>query len=367
MANEAYLITLATGRQGAATATELRKKGKVVHALVRDKTTAPAKALEKLGCILFEGTPNDEFLVGEAMNGVSGLFLNIFANSEDPNAEWLHTVIFLTAAVAAKTVISVVVSTVLNCSKHAEWVAEDPDYPMCYYYSRKFELEKAVRESGIKYYTILRPSFLMHNYLEPLCRAHFPNYGQFTLDVAYPPGTKTAHFDAYDVGRFAAAALLDPKQFDNHEIELGNEQLTIEQVAEMLREAVDERFSTNHATADEVALWKNSAPALAIRLWGEKEGAYTNDPKLLDQYGIPLTKFTEFAVREKVAIQEAIDHWYFRRSPGYQGNWENEGRGWGKQGRGEWGDNDEGAIGGNWEEGGDWETARVTKSNSLEW
>jgi hypothetical protein len=53
--------------------------------------------------------------------------------------------------------------------------------------------------------------------------AHFPNYGVYTLDVEYLEGRKTAHFDPYDIGKFAAATLLDPKRFGGHEIELGNE------------------------------------------------------------------------------------------------------------------------------------------------
>jgi hypothetical protein len=256
--------------------------------------------LQDLGCILFEGNLDDITVVEAAMTGASGLFVDIFPDSEDPTTELRHAGILLSAAVAAETVISVsvVVSTVLNCAKHAKWVAENPDYPMCYYYSRNFEIENAIRESGLKYYTILRPSFLMHNYLEPLCTAHFPNYGMFTLDVAYPPGTKAAHFDAYDVGRYAAAALLDPKRFDRHEIELGNQQLTIEQVAKALGDAVEEIFSTNHMADEEVALWARKAPALAIRLRGEKEGAYTTDLRDLAQYGIPLAELRDFAERQ---------------------------------------------------------------------
>jgi uncharacterized protein YbjT (DUF2867 family) len=91
---------------------------------------------------------------------------------------------------------------------------------MCYHYARNFEIENAVRQISLTYYTILRPSFLMHNYLQSLCMAHFPNYGVY---IEYLKGRKTAHFDPYDIGKFAAAALLDPKRFSGHEIELGNE------------------------------------------------------------------------------------------------------------------------------------------------
>jgi hypothetical protein len=68
---------------------------------------------------------------------------------------------------------------------------------MRYYYSRKFAIEKAVCSSGIKNYSILRPSFLIHNY--------------HILGVTYPLAAVNANFDPYDVRKFAAAAFLDPK------------------------------------------------------------------------------------------------------------------------------------------------------------
>lgn len=227
---------------------------------------------------------------------------------------------------------------------------------MSYYYSRKFEIENAVRRSGLKFYTILRPSFLMHNYLEPLCMAHFPHYGMHTLDVAYPLGTKTTHFDPHDVGRFAAAAPLDPGRFDRQEVELGNEQLTIEQVAEKLDHATDSGFDVNYLDAEQVAEMTEKAPALAIRLWGLKENAYTNDPSALDQYGIPLTNLAEFAKKEEVALSLSLQHLYEHRK-----DWDFEGGRWVKAKQDQEGDEgecwdniEERDTKGDWEQPGNW-------------
>jgi len=176
----------------------------------------------------------------------------------------------------------------------------------------------------------------------------------FTLDVAYPPGTKAAHFDAYDVGRYAAAALLDPKRFGRHEIELGNQQLTIEQVAKALGE--------NYMTAEEVALWARKAPALAIRLWREKEGAYMNDLRDLAQYGIPLAELADFAEREKVALREAVNNSYHRQGKCCgEGDWD-EWRSLGGQTGGQWGVKEEKGTGGAWEERVEWSPGPVASN-----
>jgi uncharacterized protein YbjT (DUF2867 family) len=64
-----YFVTLATGRQGASTAACLLKHNNRVHAFVRDKGTSDAKTLEKLGCKLFEGSPDDPAAVTPAIAG----------------------------------------------------------------------------------------------------------------------------------------------------------------------------------------------------------------------------------------------------------------------------------------------------------
>jgi hypothetical protein len=79
--------------------------------------------------------------------------------------------------------------------------------------------------------------------------------------------------------------------------------LTIGEVGAMLRDAVQKQIVTCHMTAEEAAFWKSSAPALDIRLWGVKERAHINDPRALDQYGIPLTAFTLFVRKGEGCIE----------------------------------------------------------------
>ena len=297
---QSYLVTLATGRQGTSTAAELRKHDNIVHVFVRDKTSERAKHLESLGCIVFEGSADDIHTIEPAMRGVTGIFLNFFPDFQDLTSQARQAQNYLTVAAASKTVTSVVVSTALHADKHTQWLADDPNYPMKAYYGAKVAIEEVVRASDIKYKTILRPGWLMHNYLEPLWRTHYPRYqSEHVLDVAYPPGSKTAHFDAADMGKLAAAAFLDPERFDNEVIECGNEQLTIEDVAREIGGAIGVKMKSKYLTLEEVDEFARQAPGLRVRLWGTKEGAFTNDPKPLEKYGVQLTTLKKFVQREK--------------------------------------------------------------------
>ena len=105
MASEtSYLVTLPTGRQGASTAAELLKHGKIVHALVSDKTSDRAKSLENIGCILLEGTLDETPTIEPAMKGVTGVFLNLRPLPQDAEAEVPQTRNLLDVAASAKTV-----------------------------------------------------------------------------------------------------------------------------------------------------------------------------------------------------------------------------------------------------------------------
>lgn len=303
-----YLVTLPTGRQGASTAAELLKHGKTVHALVGDKTSPRAKALENIGCILFEGTLDDKSTIAPAMKGVTGVFLNLRPLQQDASAGVRQTRNLLDVAAAAGTVTSIVVSTATKTGMHEEYLSRDPNYAMAGYYQSKKGVEDAVAASDIRFKTFLRPGWLMHNYLEPMWRFHYPPtyQSEHTIEVPYPPGTTTAYFDAADVGKFAAAAFLSPKEFDGHEIELGNEQLTMEEAARAIGNAVGVEMKTKYLIGDGDLERAKSIYTYEMWQWGLKEGSFITNPKDLEKYPIRLTTFGEFVQREKEALKEAL-------------------------------------------------------------
>lgn len=304
-----YLVTLPTGRQGASTAAELLKHGRVVHALVSDKTSSRAKALEDLGCILFEGNLDDKSTIEPALQGVTGIFLNLRPAQQDPEAEIRQTRNVLDVAASSKTVTSIVVSTAIKAGKHEEYLSHDPNYAMAGFYQSKKGVEDAVRDSDIRFKTFLRPGWLMQNYLEPLWRYQYPSsyQSEHVIEVTYPPGTTAAHFDAADVGKFAAAAFLDPEKFDGHVIELGNEQLTVEVVARTIENATGVKMKTKYLIGDEDLERAKSFYTYGMWQWGLKENHFITNPKDMDQYQIRLTTFDEFARREVDSLKEALN------------------------------------------------------------
>lgn len=302
-----FLVTLATGRQGSSTAACLLKHGHVVHAFVRDKDAPKAKELEKLGCKVFAGSPDDKKTVTPAIAGCQGIFLNLFPQGHDPDANIRQANVILEAATEAN-VSTVVVSTALNTGRHAELRVSQPNYPLSRYYGAKFAIEDAVKNCKIKYKVYLRPGWLMHNYLEPQCESYFPRYiTEHILDVAYEKSYKVSHFDPHDIGKFAGASLMWPDKWNGQVVELGNEQLTIEEVAATISKSTEIMVEGNHLNESDVAKLKGKAEALSIERWASKAGMLSCQPGKLEQYGIKLTTFEEWVKREQGALEKLLE------------------------------------------------------------
>ncbi|KAJ7240565.1 NAD dependent epimerase/dehydratase [Mycena rebaudengoi] len=286
-----FLITCATGRQGGSAARILLSKGHKVHALVRDPAAAPALALEALGATLFKGDLADVAAVTAATQGVTSVFLNPFPSFTNPNGEAEAAQTVVDAARAAGTVTSIVLSTVLRADSAPSDI--DP--------AHKAGAERVVRESGFAY-TILRPGWLMHNYIGTAPTYHFPEYAtQRLLTVSFPEGYRLDHLDAADVGKFTVAAFLEPERFAGKEIDLVRELLTFEEVAAHLSEAAGVEVTARYRTKEETDALKATMPTIEMQLWAPKAPAVD-----LREYGIELTSFKEFLAREKDALRKTF-------------------------------------------------------------
>ncbi|KAJ7240562.1 NAD dependent epimerase/dehydratase [Mycena rebaudengoi] len=297
----AFLITCATGHQGSSAARILLSQGHTVHALVRDPASAPALALKALGATLFKGDLEDVPAITEAMKGVTSVFLNPFPSFTNPNGEAEAAQTVVDAARAAGTVTSIVLSTVLRADSAPSDI--DPaQFPfLVRYYNSKAGAERVVRESGFAY-TILRPGWLMHNYIGVGPTWHFPEYAtQRLLTVSFPEGYRLDHLDGADVGKFTVAAFLEPGRFAGKEIDLVGELLTYEEVAAHLSEAAGVEVTARYRTKEETDALKGKMPTVEMQVWAPKAPVVD-----LREYGIALTSFKEFLVREKDALKETI-------------------------------------------------------------
>lgn len=306
-----FLVTGATGRQGGAVVNELLSKGATVHALVRDPASEPAQALQKLGAKIFKGDFLDLSSIEVAAKGVTGIFFNPIMSLVPPDTQLQQVQNFIMVAERSESVKTIVASTVIVAYKHEEWLAEDPNYMLAPYYGPKDAVEKALRSAKIDNYTILRPSWFMSNYLAPMVKYSWPQFqSDHVLTVSYPPQTKLGHVSHGDIGKFAAAALLNPDKFNGHEIDLASENLTVDDVARHLSVASGTPIKTHFRTLEETsAVDYMQLPGFGYQLLvSQIPGLYEVDVTLLERYGIRLTTFAEFFADkgEKMALHATL-------------------------------------------------------------
>jgi uncharacterized protein YbjT (DUF2867 family) len=292
-----FLVTGATGRQGGSVTRELLSKGATVHALVRNPESATARDIQSLGAKIFKGDFLDVASVEKAAVGVTGIFLNPMMQLEPPDTQLQQARNVIAAAERNLTVKTIVVSTVIVANRHDEWLARDPNYFLAPFYGPKDMVEKAVRSAKIENYTILRPGWLMSNYVAPYPSFHWPEYqSHHLMTVSYPPATKLGHASPGDVGKFAAAALLNPENFNGHEVDLASENLTLDDVAKLLSTAAGVTIQTKFRTPEETAEMDSmKLPGFGYQIYmAQNPGVYEVDLAQLEKYSIQLTSFAEF-------------------------------------------------------------------------
>lgn len=309
-----FLITGASGQQGGATARALLSEGAKVHAFVRDPTSEACLALRSQGAEIFKGDMLDIDSLRTAMVGVTGVFLNTFGlppNPYIPDTQIQQAENVISAALQTGTVMTMVVSTVICTDRHLEWADETPNYPLASYYGTKHRVEDLVRRAGFAHHTILRPAWLMHNYLTFMPKYNWPDLEtKHELAVSYAPTTKLGHLSPRDVGKFATAALLNPDRFNKHEIDLASENLTLAEVAEKLSVASGIEIKTRFRSAEETSgIDSTTVPGIIYQRYMMKiPTVYEADLSIAKQYDISLTSFAEYFAggKENEELQETL-------------------------------------------------------------
>ena len=246
------LVTGATGQQGGATARALLASDASVHALVRSPDSPAAQALSSLGVTLHTGSFSDEASLGAAL--AAGRITCVFLNTtpcEPFGAEIAHAANVVRAAQATPSVTHIIYTSIVETGRHEtfpNWGAFDPDGLVVNYWLSKARIEALVRGSGVRHWTILRPSTFMSNYHDPSLSFFFPEMRtRHVFRTAIGPETKTMLVSPGDIGRFAAAVILRPDVYSHREIDIGVEALTPGEITEVLsrvagREIVPEQI-----------------------------------------------------------------------------------------------------------------------------
>ncbi|KAI0848405.1 NAD(P)-binding protein [Daldinia vernicosa] len=294
-----FLVTLATGQQGRATIAALLKGGAKVHAVVRDPTKPTARELESQGVVLFKGSNDDIDVFSNAAKGCKGVYLNLLSwpDNLDPGRQAAD----ILKACKEAGVEHVVASTAGWVGDRGKW-----DNPLNRnewlrgFCKNDALVEDAVRRSGIRYLTILRPFWFHSNYLPPFVQEFYPELvKEGELVHSFNPGVVFPHINVDDIGRFAALALFDPATFDGEEIELASQNLTIDDVADAIRKATGKRITVRTRTLEET---DDSNPIVAWHLWANAVDLTVDTEALEQKYKFRFTTLQEYLTQEKAQL-----------------------------------------------------------------
>lgn len=301
-----YLITQATGQQGQHIVKHLLAAGVNVHALVRDLQKVP-EILKQSGVTLFQGESKNFEEVFQAAKGCKGAYLNTVPF---PGLEALQARTIVEASKKAGVETIVACTTVRTNDKSFWDNSETEECGVREYYISKAEVEDIVRGASFKSYTILRPAVLLQDFLLPGVHYNFPSLAiNGILDHPFEDGVRSPFTDADDVGKYAAAALIDPAKFRDQEIDLNNEALTIEQVHDILIKVSGKNVGLRKRTPEEIEEAKATVFGQRFSLLANKKDFGATGVAAKDvsaKYGIPFTSFEDAMQREKVRLLECL-------------------------------------------------------------
>lgn len=280
MAEGSILVTGATGQQGGIVARYLLQQGEKVRALTRHP--AKADALKKLGAEVAAGDLTDKSSLKPALRGVQRVFLVTTPFEAGLEAEVRQGIEMVDAAKAAG-VAHLVFSSVGSANKNT-------GIP---HFETKRRVEQHLRESGLPA-TILRPVFFMENFTAPWM---IPAIQQRKVVLPLAPDRTLQMIALDDIGAFAAAAFIRPKEFLGQEIDLAGDALTMPEALGLLGKEIGAPIQYEPLPIDEAEERFGHDAAVMYR-WFNEVGYSVDIPGLEKRWAIPLTKFRELITTE---------------------------------------------------------------------
>lgn len=207
----------ATGNQGGAVVDALIDNEASVRALVRDPRTDRAQALATRGVELIVVRVDDPASLRSALTGITAFyFMTPEANDLDEVETEIRIGTALVDAAAEARVPHVVFNSVFGADQRAGVPHHDS----------KHTIEEHLTRSGLRA-SIIRPTPFMELMSPSL------EHGQLVLRLPMPEDAPIKMISLRDIGRVAAALLLDTVEAPGGTIELVGDELTGPQIAEM--------------------------------------------------------------------------------------------------------------------------------------
>lgn len=273
--NQVILVTGATGNQGGVVLKGLFEQNKfTVRAMVRDKTSDKAKALEAVGAELVEGDFDNAASVEKALQNVHGVFsMQDFRGGADKEIAQGNA---LAEAARKMGVIHFVYSSVGSAERNT-------GIP---HFESKYKIEGHIREIGLPY-TILRPVFFMYNYNG--MRQMIENG---TLYMPLSPGKKLQQLSENDYGNMVADVFGDRDKFLGKEIEVASVDITMNEVAESFSNILDKKVSYQQIPFE--AFQKQVGEEVATMFHWFEDIGYNADIKSLQKTFFKLSSLEDY-------------------------------------------------------------------------
>lgn len=288
------LVLGATGLQGGWVARTLLSQGCQVRALVRDPQAPGAVALKREGADLAVGSFLDPDSLRAACRGAISMFSMQNAPYADPDSE-RREASNIVAAAKAEGVAQMVHTSVSGAGAfHRAMTGFAEGRWNTNYWESKAFAEDAVREAGFRHVTILRPAFMMENFLPPKAAFMFPDLAEHKLVTALRPQTRLVLVSARDVGKAAASAVMDPQKFDGAAIELAGDSCTMDEVARIFSATAGHIFTAESLPAEAVVARGQHAGWVNSQEWSNTVG-YPATPRDAEKFGLALMDFAAWA------------------------------------------------------------------------
>lgn len=234
--------------QGMPTVVASLAKGIPVRALVRDATTAIARDIAALGAELAIGTFEDAASLDRAMSGVRSVFSLQLAHPELAEVQQKA----LVAAAQRHGVQQFVQSTVSATGTHRSFPDWEKGRWLDWYWIQKEEQEQRVREAGFKYWTMVRPAMLMDNFLPYRAKFMHPELiSRGNLLGATRAHVPIAYVSSETVGAAGAAALADPARFHGKMLELADDMVSLNRIAETLKDVTGKSVTVTYESVEQ--------------------------------------------------------------------------------------------------------------------
>lgn len=290
------LVIGATGAQGGAVARAIIARGRPVRALVRDRTSPAAAALERLGAAIVTGSFEDTASLDAALAGCGSAFSVQLAPSPlDRDSERRQAAALIAAALRAG-VTHLVHGSVSNTGDFERMTGWAEARWERNYWQSKADVEAMVRAAGFAFRTILRPAFMMENFAEPKAAFMFPDLRQGRIFTAVEPDTRIALIAADDIGAAAAAAIGDPGRFGDTPLELAGDRLTLGEIAALIGAAKGTSIVAETRDPDVLVARGQHDGWVQTQVWMNIVG-YPARPAQMEAIGLRPTSFRDWIVR----------------------------------------------------------------------